>query len=180
MLAVAVAVGFALDVGLTASPLFAGLDILFYRGLAIAAVSAMVVAGVVALAGRWARGIDAATVIAAGALVLAVDVTFLIVMPVTVDRSVSVFLLGEIERAEVEASGLDAAGLEARFVARYLGEMRQIDRRIREQTTSGNIETRDGVIHLTDQGRRFMATARVVARLWGTDPAFVAPPRTPR
>ncbi len=178
-LALAVVAGFALYVGLTRSPLFAGVSILFYRGLILCALSAALVMAAMALLRRWR--FDLATIIAAGALTLSFNICFLIVLPVTLDRSISVFMLAQIEQHQDEA--LDSRRITEIFVQKYVGDMRQMDRRIAEQTASGNVVTVDGHVRLTDQGHRFLALSRTLARLFGTDPRFVglspaAPPDT--
>lgn len=168
-LALAVAAGFILYVGLTRSPLFAGISILFYRGLLLCALAALLVMAAMALWRR--RRFDLATIIAAGALSLSFNICFLIVLPVTLDRSISVFMLTQIEQHRGEA--LDERRITEIFVRKYVGDMRQMDRRIAEQTASGNVTTVDGNIRLTAQGRRFLALSRTLARLFGTDPRFV-------
>ncbi len=173
-LALAVAVGFALYIGLTRSPLFAGIPILFYRGLLLCALSASLVMAAMALRRRF----DLATIIAAGSLSLSFNICFLIVLPVTLDRSISVFMLAQIEQHQDEA--LDSRRITDIFVQKYVGDLRQMDRRIAEQTVSGNITTIDGNIRLTEQGHRFLAFSRTLARLFGTDPRFVGlAPATP-
>lgn len=167
-LTLAVAAGFILYVGLTRSPLFAGISILFYRGLILCGLSAVLVMAAMAPR-RWR--FDPATIVAAGALSLSFNICFLIVLPVTLDRSISVFMLSEIEQHQNEA--LDDRRITEIFVRKYVGDMRQMDRRIAEQTASGNITTVDGNIRLTEQGRRFLALSRALARLFGTDPRFV-------
>lgn len=174
-LALAVVVGFALYIGLTRSPLFAGIPILFYRGLLLCALSAALVMAAMALR---RRRFDLATIIAAGSLSLSFNICFLIVLPVTLDRSISVFMLAQIEQHQDEA--LDSRRITDIFVQKYVGDMRQMDRRITEQTASGNVTTVDGNIRLTEQGHRFLAFSRTLARLFGTDPRFVGlPPATP-
>lgn len=168
-LALAVAAGFALYVGLTRSPLFAGVSILFYRGLILCGLSAAFVMTAMTLWRR--RRFDPATIIAAGALSLSFNICFLIVLPVTLDRSISVFMLAQIEQHQGEA--LDDRRITEIFVRKYVGDMQQMDRRISEQTASGNITTVDGNIRLTGQGHRFLALSRTLARLFGTDPRFV-------
>lgn len=168
-LGLAVVAGFALYLGLTRSPLFAGIPILFYRGLLLCALSAMLVMAAMALLRKWR--FDPATIIAAGSLSLSFNICFLIVLPVTLDRSISVFMLTQIEQHQDEA--LDSQRITDIFVQKYVGDMRQMDRRIAEQTVSGNVTTIDGNIRLTEQGHRFLAFSRTLARLFGTDPRFV-------
>jgi len=163
--------GFLLYVGLIASPLLSSIPLLFYRGIAIAFVTLPLLAGVLAITRRWIRALDLSTIVGAVALSLAFNITFLVVFPVTFDRSITMFLLARIE---AQNGRLDAPALERIFVAEYLGSMRQIDRRVEEQSLSGNIVVQSGRIYLTPQGRRLMSEARRIGGWFGADPRFVA------
>ncbi|WP_088182617.1 hypothetical protein [Sphingobium sp. Z007] len=170
--AAALIAGFLLYLGLIASPVLGGVSILFYRGIAIALIAAPLFALLLAIAGRRMPSLDLSTVIGATALSLAFNICFLIVFPVTFDRSVTMFLLARIEQQDGQ---LDARDLEHIFVADYLRTLRQIDRRVEEQSLSGNIVVADGRIRLTPQGKRLMAGARTVGRWFGADRRFVHP-----
>ena len=169
--------GFVIFALLTRSPLFAGIDILFYRGLLLAGVAAIILAILaVPMARRWPQ-IDLSTGIGAVALSLAFNISFLIVIPVTIDRSVTVFLLSRIEAS---AQPMDEPALRQRFIREYLGEMQQVQRRIDEQSKSGNISVDgDGKVHITPQGAAFLARMRQVAGWWHTDPRFIQPDAAP-
>ena len=165
--------GFILFALLTRSPLFASIDILFYRGLLLAGVAALILALLaIPLARQWPQ-LDLSTGIGAVALSLAFNICFLIVIPVTIDRSVTVFLLSRIEASP---QAMDEPALRERFIREYLGEMQQVQRRIDEQGKSGNISVdAAGKVHITPQGAAFLAQMRHVAGWWRTDPRFVDP-----
>ena len=172
--AAALVVAFLLYLALIASPLLGHVPTLFYRGVAIAFVAAALMAFGLGLIGRRFAILDLPTIVGAVALSLAFNVSFLIVFPVTFDRSITMFLLARIERDD---GRLDARGLEQVYVREYLGEMRQIDRRIEEQALSGNIRVDGGRIRITPQGRRLLAGGRTIGAWFGADPRFVnAPP----
>jgi len=161
-------VGFAIYVLLFWAGIGASMTILFYRGVALAIGTAILV-GLFAL---WParRTRDSSLPIAAAALSLSFNICFLVLLPVTVDRSVSVYLLSTIERRQMTPAELQAA-----FIDGYVVDMGAIDRRIDEQRKSGNVTvSADGKVRLTKQGERFMAFSRLVARLFGTDPRFVS------
>ena len=161
-------VGFAIYVLLFWAGVGASMTILFYRGVALAFLTAILV-GLLAL---WAarRTGDSSLPIAAAALSLSFNICFLVLLPVTVDRSVSVYLLSTLEQRSMNASELQRT-----FVDGYVVNMGAIDRRIDEQRKSGNVTVSpDGKVRLTKQGERFMAFSRLVARLFGTDPRFVS------
>ncbi len=163
--------GFALYLALTWSPVFGSVDILFYRGLLLCVLSAALLAIALVVARRHWRSLEPISIIAAVAISLSVNLMFLIVLPVTIDRSISVFLLSEIDAHQ--ASPLTTAQLEDAFVQHYVRDMRQIDRRVREQTLSGTISADDGRIRLTPRGQRFLALARFLSGPFRTDPRFV-------
>ncbi len=173
--AAALLLGFLLYVGLFRSPLLGGVAILFYRGVALAFVGALLLL----LGGLLIRSrarIAVATLVGGVALSLAFNLCFLVLFPVTFDRSISMFLLARIEQADGQ---LDARALEAAFTREYLVDMRQIDRRVTEQTLSGNIEVRQGRIHMTPRGKALLSSARTVGGWFGADPRFVSPPLAP-
>jgi len=171
-LAAAALAGFLIYLGLFAIGAAAGVKILFYRGVILALLAAAVVFVAFAL---LFRGRDPALVIASAAVSFSLNVCFLVLLPVTVDRSVTVYLLSTIDRQDDRV--LNSTALEQAFIKGYVVDMRAIDRRIDEQRRSGNISVgTDGKVRLTGQGRRFMRFSRMVARLFGTDPRFVRGP----
>ncbi|MGE5562871.1 MAG: hypothetical protein ACM3ZV_06115 [Bacillota bacterium] len=173
LLAVLTALGFAMFVLLFWAGAGASVTILFYRGV-ILALAAAILTGAAAF---WlTRGTGESSLpVAAAALSLSFNICFLVLLPVTVDRSVSVYLLSTIERRQ--AAGIAPSDLEQAFVDGYVVKMGAVDRRIDEQRRSGNITVgADGKVRLTRQGRRFMDLSRLVARLFGTDSRFVAQP----
>jgi hypothetical protein len=167
----ALALGFLVYLVLIRSPLLDDVTILFYRGIVLAGGAALVMLGIGIML-RIRLRLDPATLIGATALSLAFNLCFLIVFPVTFDRSITMFLLARIEQRDGQ---LDTAGLEHVFAADYLGKMRQIDRRVEEQQMSGNIQVVDSRIWITPQGKRLMRGARTIGGWFGADPRFVDP-----
>ncbi|ETI58513.1 hypothetical protein C100_23385 [Sphingobium sp. C100] len=167
-----IALGFLLYVALIRSPLLGQVDILFYRGVMVAGVAALLLLGA-GIAARRRLRLEPATLVGAVALSLAFNISFLIIFPVTFDRSITMFLLARIERQDGQ---LDARGLERVYVREYLGDMHQIDRRVAEQSLSGNIRVEGGRIHITAQGRRLLDSARAIGGWFDADPRFVNAP----
>ena len=171
--AAALLLGFLLYLALVALPLLGSVPVLFYRGLAIAGACALLLGLVLSISARWLRTLDLSTIIGAVALSLAFNICFLIIFPVTFDSSVTMFLLARIEQRDGQ---LTSAVLEQRFVADYLGTLRQIDRRIAEQRLSGNIRVAaGGRLALTPQGHRLMTSARMIGGWFDADPRFITP-----
>lgn len=167
--------GFGLFVLLIRSGLFAKVDILFYRGLALLGVAfAVTWAASAWLARRLAgRGPSVQDSLSASALSLAFNLSFFVLLPVTIDRSVSVFMLGEM--AAHPADSYSAERMQEAFARRYVGEYRQIERRLGEQMASGNIEPAGDGYRVTRQGEGFVRLSRDIARLFGAETRFVEP-----
>ncbi|MEJ7927249.1 hypothetical protein WG908_10845 [Sphingobium sp. AN641] len=165
----ALLLGFCLYVGLIRSPMLADMPVLFYRGLALAFVAALLLCSVGAIL-RRRLGLDISTLLGAVTISLSFNICFLVIFPVTFDRSITMFLLARIERQDGQ---LDRKGLEGVFVTEYLDEMQQIDRRIAEQSLSGNIRVSHGRISITPQGKQLLAGARTIGAWFDTDPRFI-------
>ncbi len=170
------ALGFALLVGGFRAGLLGGLDILFYRGLALIALGSLATFTILALATRRSREVRVRDAFAATVLSLSLNLSFLVVVPVTVDRSISIFMLGAMAARADDAFTPDAMG--ALFVARYVGDGRQIERRLREQTVSGNVAPERDGYRITRRGVAVIAAARVVAWLFDSH-AGILPPAAP-
>jgi len=172
--ALAAILGLALFLAATAFGLFGGVSILFYRGLAELAALLPVLVVILALLLRlpWPTGLLAGRdAVAAAVVAIALNVTVFVLGPVTVDRSVSVFMLSRLADAP---SPVTAEELRADFTDNYLRDWDQVGRRLNEQIVSGNVDQASpGYYRLTPQGQSFMRTARLISRLFGGDPRFV-------
>jgi hypothetical protein len=172
--AAAVLLCLALFLLVSAAGLFDDVSILFYRGIVTLVVLAPVVCAMLALLLRlpWAGQLmTARDAVAATLVAVSLNLTFFVVGPVTVDRSVSVFMLSRLAEAP---SPLTSDELRGAFAQRYVGEWDQVGRRIQEQIASGNVEqTSADHYRLTAQGESFMRTAQFISRVFGGDPRFV-------
>jgi len=104
------------------------------------------------------------SVISAVVVVASLHVAFFVTIPVTLDRSVSLFLLTDIERHK---QGITKVELEKNFVSEYVNKQDAVGRRVSEQLFSNNIEVTDGLITLTKQGAVFLEVSQHVKRLYG-------------
>ena len=144
--------------------------ILFYRGVLLALITALIHFGSLYLINRKA---SLETRIASAALALSFNICFLVIFPVTIDRSISVFLLNQMA---IQEQGITRDELEQIFVNEYVIGLDAIDRRISEQMASNNIVQHDTVYQITDQGRSFLSFSYFVGQLFNTDPRFLPQP----
>ena len=149
------------------------ISILFYRGLVLIAIGGGFCFVVLLLAGRrwpdWkARDAVSASIFAAG-----ITVCLLIVLPVTIDRSISVFMLTAM--AAQPGRAFSPSDMRNLFVDVYVERYRQIERRLEEQEISGNITPTATGFRITPQGQAFVRFARLLSEIFRTDPRFVTP-----
>ena len=159
--------------------LLRGLDILFYRGLILISLVFPVVFGLLALGiGRLApRDLSLRDAFSASVLSLSLNICFLVVVPVTVDRSISIFVLGRMA-ANPDAIVTPEA-MTAQFTDIYVARYHQIERRLREQAVSGNVERVGDGYRITRAGRGVIAVSKVVAALFDSHVGLVAPGAPP-
>lgn len=159
-----VALGFGLLVLAFRAGLFGALDILFYRGLMLIAIAAPVTFALVAFAVRRVATFTLRDAFTATILSVSLNLSFLVIVPVTVDRSISIFMLGYMANEPDRVFASDA--MSAVFVSIYVDRNRQIARRLHEQSVSGNVAPVADGYRITDRGLAVVRVARLMAWLF--------------
>jgi hypothetical protein len=171
--AAALAICAALFVAILRSGVVAFSHILFYDGLcALAAALPVLVLALNRLKrlAPLAQRLGALEELSASLVAASLLCSAFVIGPVTVDRSLSIFLLSRFAAAE---QGLTAQEARDVFVARYVDAWDQIGRRLSEQERSGNLAHKGDRWEITTQGRAVMKSSQGMAALFGTDPRFV-------
>ena len=147
--------------------LFGG--IVFYKGLLAAFILFSVTfisAFTFLLKKRSSSFTEAATAISllnSSFAAVAFNVIFLITFPVTFDRSVSTYLLGQIHKNKT----ISTSALEEIFINDYVISREAIKRRINEQELTGNIIINaDDTVQLTQQGERFIEFEKLIKKIF--------------
>lgn len=175
----AVLLGFGCFVLLFQTDLWSGVTILFYRGLILLAVAFLLTLSVTAALAGLGRswGLRRRDALGACVLSLSLNLSAFVILPVTVDRSISVFLLGQMAAHPGERFTPERA--RAVFERVYLGEFRQMERRLTEQQASGNVaRAGDGYV-ITPQGSAFIRFCGLVARAFRTDTRMIGAAAAP-
>jgi len=149
----------------------ASIDILFYRGVVLCGVAFAITVALAAYVGHLTRRMSLRDAIAAGFLSVGLNLSVLVIAPVTVDRSISVFILGYM--AVHDGQTFTAREIEDAFRDIYLGRLQQIERRMDEQRQSGNVVEANGAYTISPQGLSFIRLARRIGWLFGADPRLV-------
>lgn len=167
--------GTALFISFFRTNLFRDINIFFYRGIVLLSISCILMvlfqcfyqqkAGKTLFTNR--------DIILSLVLIFCLNLVFFTHLPVTADRSVSVFMLGYLDsNPEKIMTNKEMAQL---FSDKYLSEYGEIGRRFNEQIASGNvIQTKNGY-QITKQGRFLMKVYRLVADIFAIDQKLVSP-----
>jgi hypothetical protein len=171
LFATGAAVGMGMLVALFKLGVASSMDILFYRGIVLCGIAFVLTVGLLVYLGRVTGRASMRDAIAAGCLSLGINLSVLVIAPVTIDRSVSIFILGHM--AAHEGRTFTADEIEAALQQTYFGELRQVERRMREQLRSGTIARTAEGYTISPQGLAFVKLARRVGALFDVDPRLL-------
>ena len=168
--------GFGLLVGAFRIGILSELDILFYRGLVLIVVATILTFVLMGVAVRRLKAPDLGLrdAFAAAVLSLSLNLSFLVVVPVTVDRSISIFLLGAMAARGADPLTPEAAS--TLFKTVYVDDYRQIERRLHEQTVSGNLVKVGDGYRISRRGLFVVEMARTTAWLFDSHAGLASPP----
>jgi hypothetical protein len=120
--------------------------------------------------GRLDSWLQAASVSLIGALFA---FSFLSTVPLNVDRSFSVWSINQIYKQDLNRAGIPVDLLKKELEAYFSAESGEIDRRLTEQTSVGNIVvTEDSRVVLTDQGIRQRNLFFGISEFFGLNPKY--------
>ena len=149
-------------------------SVFFYRGLVLLAIVALVVAIVLfVLRHTVLRGLlGIRDILLILSLLLSVNVVFFTHVPVTADRSISVFMLAWMNRAD---NPLTADEIEQGIVQEYVIDREAIAKRLEEQLVTGTVVPSGEGYVLSDEGRSLVALYEFIARLFDIDTDNLSP-----
>lgn len=155
------------------TPILAG-SVFFYRGLMMLAVVAVVATIVLVTLSRTSfRGvIGVRDILLIVSLLVSVNVVFFTHLPVTADRSISVFILAEMNRTEGPLTSDQIADI---VVHEYLLERGAIEKRLDEQVVTGTVVKSGDAYVISDEGRWLIGAYELIARAFNIDPENLSP-----
>lgn len=155
---------------------FAGDAPLFYRGVFFLGLTWLVVFALSIVFRAVSAGMTSVeSLFSATVLALSVNFAFFVIIPVTIDRSVTTFLLSSMDSEGPTGGGYSKADLQQILKSNYLGKFDAVGRRLDEQILSGNIsETSVGVYELTEQAQSFLRFAQFIARVYAIQDRYIA------
>ena len=136
----------------------------FYRGLAIISLATAIAILVALLWNRRWLQLRINEVITTVLLWGVLHIAFFVAVPVTLDRSLTIFVLREIHAAK---AGLSETEIATAIVDQYVVAGGAVERRIHEQAVSGNIaQASDGRWGLTLQGKNLLTVFGAVSTIY--------------
>lgn len=157
------------------TPLFRDLGVFFYRGVILLVIAALFSAFLAWAGMRISKKLDMdiKDMIAVFCIFFGVTLGWFILIPVTVERSISVYMLSYMD--ENDSAEITSEEFGNIFYDSYIEDFGAFEKRFKEQEVSGNIEVKNDGYVITDSGRFIVNMFRVCANLFDTDKWLVYP-----
>ena len=154
--------------------LFSNVQVLMYRGIIFIVISAVfnIILSIIIkrMLFKELNGFDIFSIVV---FYMSVTMVFFILVPVTVERSVSVYMLSYADESDTNFTKSD---IENSFIDIYLKDFGAFDKRFDEQIETGTIEkVNDNEYRLNDRGRVIVRLFRLIATVFNTDKKLVNP-----
>ena len=150
---------------LLASGLLNSISVYFYRGICLLILTLVFMVAVYGFLKKIRLGSNFAVkdIILSLVLIFSMNLLFFTHVPVTADRSISVFLLGYMSGSSETV--YDEEVIKKVFIDEYVLKNENIEKRLEEQISSGNISRDLGGYRITDQGKKIVRFYVFISRL---------------
>jgi len=161
-------------VGLFHTGILGGMDVLMYRGLVFIIITGILSGCAMAAVKKFWDFVTVRDIIMMFVIFCCVNTVLFTMIPVTVERSVSVFMLSYME--ENDDQNFTQEDIGEVFTTKYVNEYGAFEKRFNEQLVTGSIvDNGDGTYSITDRGRFIVSMFRTVAEWFDTDRRLVYP-----
>lgn len=167
---------FLLLILLIRTPLLKGMHVLMYRGIVMIVLAGIMASVLLVLFKKWRKitWLSTKDVVLVFILTCSINMVFFTLIPVTVERSVSVFMLSYMDTYSDRTYTEDQVA--EIFVDKYVDEYGAFEKRFDEQLTTGTIvQNADGTYSITDKGRFIVKLFRLISDIFDTDERLVNP-----
>lgn len=168
-------VGTSIFIFLFHTKLFKSVDVLFYRGIILLLISCAIMAMLLFLFKKkaavciWTYRDIVLNLI----LIFSLNLVFFTHLPVTADRSISVFMLGYLNKNPDKL--LTSQQITDFFTNKYLYEYGAMGKRLNEQIESGNIIQNGNDYKISKKGQLIMKIYSFIVKLFAIDNKIVSP-----
>ncbi len=169
-------ISFLLLILLIRLPILKGMHVLMYRGIVMIVLAGILASVLLVVFKKWRKieWLSAKDVVLVFILTCSINMVFFTLIPVTVERSVSVFMLSYMDTYSDRTYTEDQVA--EIFVEKYVNEYGAFEKRFDEQLTTGTIvQNADGTYSITDKGRFIVKMFRAISDVFETDKRLVEP-----
>ena len=161
-------------VGLFHTGLLKSMNVLMYRGIAFIVLTGLIAAIVMGVIRKFWKFITVRDIIMMFVIFCCVNTVLFTLIPVTVERSVSVFMLSYMDENSDKTFTQEDVG--EIFTQKYVNDYGAFEKRFNEQVVTGTIKQNpDGTYSITDRGRFIVRGFRTCAEWFDTDRRLVHP-----
>lgn len=161
-------------IGLFHTSLFGDMEVLMYRGIAFLLIAGVVSAVIMGIFRMFWGFVTIRDIIMMFCIFCCVNMVFLTLVPVTVERSVSVFMLSYMQENKDQTFTEESVG--EVFTTKYVEDYGAFEKRFEEQVVTGTIvQNEDGTYSITPKGEFVVEAFRTIAEWFDTDRRLVYP-----
>ena len=161
-------------IGLFHTSLFGDMEVLMYRGIAFLLIAGVVSAVIMGIVRMFWGFVTIRDIIMMFCIFCCVNMVFLTLVPVTVERSVSVFMLSYMQENKDQTFTEESVG--EVFTTKYVEDYGAFEKRFEEQVVTGTIvQNEDGTYSITPKGEFVVEAFRTIAEWFDTDRRLVYP-----
>ena len=154
--------------------LLKGMNVLMYRGIAFIVLTGIVSAIVMGIVRKFWKFVTIRDIIMMFVIFCCVNTVIFTLVPVTVERSISVFMLSYMDENSDKTFTQDSVG--EIFTTKYVNDYGAFEKRFNEQVVTGTIkQNEDGTYSITERGRFIVSIFRTLAEWFDTDRRLVYP-----
>ena len=140
----------AMFIGLFHTGILKGMDVLMYRGIVFIIITGVIAAVVMGIVRKFWKFVTVRDIIMMFTIFCCVNTVLFTLIPVTVERSVSVFMLSYMEENSDQTFTQESVG--EVFTTKYVEDYGAFEKRFNEQVETGTIvENPDGSYSITER-----------------------------
>lgn len=161
-------------VALFHTPLLKGMEVLMYRGIVFIILTGILSAVTMAVVRHFWKYVSIRDIIMIFVIFCCVNMVLFTLIPVTVERSVSVFMLSYMDENSERSFTED--DVQQIFTDKYVKDYGAFEKRFEEQIATGTLKDNgDGTYSITPAGKKIVSMFRMVADWFNTDKRLVYP-----
>ena len=147
--------------------LFSGQTVLFYRGLILLAITTGIFLFLGFVLSLKTPKLKLESIVAAVLVSASINLSSFVVLPVTFERSVTMYLLSVLKENQNNiCGGLTKSKLENKLINEYIIKNKAIDKRVNEQRIIDFVKEENQCIGLNSKGLGFLKLSEIVGRLY--------------